>query len=223
MADSCWTTVDNYIADTLIPSDEVLDHALETSADAGLPPHQVSPAQGRFLQLIAKACGARAILEIGTLGGYSSIWLARALPAGGRLITLEAVSKHAEVARANIAHAGLAALAEVRCGTALDLLPQLAAEGLPPFDMVFIDADKVASADYFAWAVKLSRIGSVIIVDNVVRDGALVDPTSDDLSVRGVRRLHELIAAESRVTATTIQTVGCKGYDGFTFALVTHK
>jgi len=218
-----WTEVDRFIADTLIPSDEALNHALQSSAGGGLPPHQVSPAQGKFLHLLARACGARAILELGTLGGYSSIWLARALPAGGRLITLELAPHHAEIARANLAHAGLAAVAEVRCGRALDLLPQLAGEGLPPFDLTFIDADKAAAADYFAWALRLSRAGSVIITDNVVRGGALADAASDDPNVAGVRRLHEVIAAEPRVSATTIQTVGCKGYDGFTLALVTHS
>ncbi len=220
MTKTCWTTIDDYIEDTLIKPDEALDRALLASAKADLPPYQVSPAQGRLLHLITRACRARTILEIGTLGGYSTIWLARALPADGRLITLEAEPKHAEVARANISHAGLASLVEVRCGRALDLLPQLATERLPAFDLTFIDADKVASADYFAWALRLSRVGSVIIVDNVVRDGALADTASADPGVVGARRLHELIAAESRVTATTIQTVGCKGYDGFTFALV---
>ena len=219
--ESRWTAVDEYIAGTLLPADEALDHALRASTEASLPPHQVSPAQGKFLQLIATACGARTVLEIGTLGGYSTIWLARALPAGGRLITLELAPRHAEVARANLAHAGLDSSVEVRCGRALDLLPQLAAEGHPPFDLVFIDADKVASADYFTWALKLSRVGSVIMVDNVVRNGALADATSDDPNVLGSRRLHDLIAAEPRVTATTMQTVGCKGYDGFTFVLVT--
>jgi predicted O-methyltransferase YrrM len=218
-----WTTVDGYIAETLFTSDDALDHALRTSAEAGLPPHHVSLAQGRFLQLVARACGARKILEIGTLAGYSTIWLARALPTDGRLLTLEFDPQHAEVARANLAYAGLASLAEVRCGRALDLLPQLTAEGLLSFDLIFIDADKASSADYFAWAVNLSRVGSIIIVDNVVRDGALADSDSKDPSVLGVRRLHEIIATEPRVTATTIQTVGCKGYDGFTFALVTSE
>jgi predicted O-methyltransferase YrrM len=222
MKDKRWTEVDDYISGALLSSDEALDNALRTSAEAGLPSIQVSPAQGKFLHLLARACGASAILELGTLGGYSTIWLARALPGGGRLISLEGAPQHAEVARANIAHARLADVAEVRCGRALDLLPSLANEGLPPFDLTFIDADKAAVADYFAWALRLSRPGSLIIVDNVVRGGALADASSDDPSVAGVRRLHELITAEPRVSATTIQTVGCKGYDGFTLALVTH-
>jgi len=221
MTESHWTAVDQYIVDTLIPSDAALGHALQSSAEAGLPPIQVSPAQGRFLHLLARACGACNILEIGTLGGYSTIWLARALPADGLLITLELDPKHAEVARANVAYAGLEPRIEVRRGLALDLLPALAAEGRPPFDLTFIDADKATSAEYFTWAVQLSRVGSVIVADNVVRGGALTDATSNDPSVDGARRLHEAIAAEPRVSATTIQTVGLKGYDGFTFALVT--
>lgn len=221
MMETHWTAVDNYIADSLFAPDDALGHALRASAEAGLPPHHVSPAQGRFLQLVAKASGARNILEIGTLGGYSTIWLARSLPAGGRLLSLEADPRHAGVATANLAYAGLASLAEVRRGQALDLLPQLSADGHPAFDFIFIDADKASAAEYFSWAVKLARTGSIIIVDNVVRGGALADSAARDPGVLGVRRLHELIAAEPRVAATTIQTVGCKGYDGFTFALVT--
>ena len=164
---------------------------------------------------------ARTILEIGTLGGYSTIWLARALPPSGRLVTLEADPKHAEVARANIVRAGLADAVEVRVGQALDLLPQLAAESIPPFDLAFIDADKPSNAEYFAWALKLSRPGSLIIFDNVVRSGAVADAASEDPSVQGVRRLNAVLAAEPRVSATAIQTVGSKGYDGFAIALVT--
>ena len=223
MNESHWTAVDEYITETLGLNDEPLEHALRTSAEAGLPLIHVSPPLGRFLQLLAQTCGARNILEIGTLGGYSSICLARALPAGGRLITLEAVAKHAEVARANLAHAGLAAIVEVRCGQALELLPQLAAEKLPPFDLTFIDADKASTPDYFSWAIELSRPGSLIVADNVVRRGALIDSASEDSAVRGARRLHEQIAADPRVLATTIQTVGGKGYDGFTLALVTGR
>lgn len=220
MTQDLWNAVDRYIADRLIRSDPALDAALESSAAAGLPPIAVSPALGKLLHLIARLQGARRILEIGTLGGYSTIWMARALPAGGSLTTLEADPKHAEVAGANIARAGLAGVVEVRLGKALDTLPKLAAEGRGPFDLVFIDADKPGNADYFAWALKLSRVGSVIIVDNVVRDGAVADATSTDANVLGVRRLNDLIAAEPRVSATAIQTVGSKGYDGFLLAVV---
>jgi len=216
-----WTAVDRYITDLFAPPDPALDAALQASAAAGLPPHDVSPTQGKLLLLLARVQGARTILEIGTLGGYSTIWLARALPAGGRLITLEADPKHAEVARVNIARAGLAAVVELRLGPALDTLPQLAAEGRGPFDLIFIDADKPRNPEYFAWALKLSRRGSLIIADNVVRNGAVVDAASGDPSVQGVRRFHELLAAEPRVSATAIQTVGSKGYDGFAIALVT--
>ncbi len=220
MTQEQWTAVDRYIIDSLVLPDPALDAALEASAAAGLPPHHVSPNQGKLLLLLARLQGARAILEIGTLGGYSTIWLARALPEGGRLITLEAEPKHAEVARANIARAGLADIVEVRLGRALDTLPQLAAEGRGPFDLIFIDADKPSNPDYFAWALKLSRPGSLIIVDNVVRGGAVVDRSSGDASVQGVRRLFDLIRAESRVVSTAIQTVGSKGHDGFAIALV---
>jgi len=220
MTQELWTAVDRYITDLLVPPDPALDAALEASAASGLPPINVSPNQGKLLWLLARLQGARTILEIGTLGGYSTIWLARALPAGGRLITLEIDPKHAEVARASIAHAGLADVVELRLGRALDTLPQLAAEGCGPFDLIFIDADKPNNPDYFAWALKLSRRGSLIIVDNVVRDGAVIDAASSDPSVQGVRRLNELLAAEPRVSATAIQTVGSKGYDGFAIALV---
>lgn len=173
-----------------------------------------------MLQLLAKGIGARRILEIGTLGGYSTIWLARALPPDGRLITLELDPGHAALARDCIAGAGLAGVVEVRCGAAAELLPALAVEGLPPFDFSFIDADKASCAIYFDWAVKLSHPGSLIVVDNVVRGGALTDSASNDPDVQGVRRLHEQLRFDPRVSATTIQTVGCKGYDGFTLALV---
>ena len=177
--------------------------------------------QGKLLHLLARAIGARNVLEIGTLGGYSTIWLARALPDGGRLISLEADARHAEVARANIARAGLEDMVEVRLGMALDILPGLAAEVGEPFDFVFIDADKPNNAAYFDWALKLSRPGSIIVVDNVVRDGDVIDAASDSPTVQGVRRLLERLAAEPRVSATAIQTVGTKGYDGFAIALVT--
>jgi predicted O-methyltransferase YrrM len=216
-----WTAVDRYIADLLVPSDAALDAALASSTAAGLPAINVSPPLGKLLHILARARGARTILEIGTLGGYSTIWLARALPAGGRLVTLEADAKHAEIARANIARAGLSDVVDLRLGLALDTLPKIAAEGRGPFDLIFIDADKQHNADYFRWAVDLSRKGSVIIVDNVVRDGKVIDAASADAMVQGVRRFNEALAAEPRVSATEIQTVGSKGYDGFAIAVVT--
>jgi predicted O-methyltransferase YrrM len=220
-----WTEVDRYVTDHLVGSDPALDAALDACAAAGLPPIAVTPAQGKLLHLLARAIGARRILELGTLGGYSTIWLARALAPGGRLVTLEANAGYAVVARANIEQAGLSDVVELREGPALDTLPQLAAEGDEPFDLIFIDADKRRTPDYFTWALELSRPGSLIVADNVIRDGALIDPTSDDPAVHGGRHLHELLAAEQasarRVSATTIQTVGSKGYDGFTLALVT--
>jgi predicted O-methyltransferase YrrM len=210
-----WKEVDDYFAGQLAPSDPALDAALADSEAAGLPAIAVTPSVGKLLMLLAQTCGARRVLEIGTLGGYSTIWLARALPAGGRLVTLEADPKHAEVARANIARAGFAEVVEVRVGRAIESLPKVEAEGLGPFDLVFIDADKQSNPDYYTWALKLSRPGTLIIVDNVVRGGAVVDADSEDPSVRGVRRFTELVANEPRVSATAIQTVGGKGYDGF--------
>lgn len=215
-----WTAVDDYIDSQLIPADPALDSARRASAEAGLPQIAVTASQGKLLHLLALSVNARNILEVGTLGAYSTIWLARALPADGRLVTLEADPKHAEIARGNIAHAGLAETVELREGPALDTLPELAAEGLAPFDLIFIDADKESNAEYFAWALKLSRPGSLIFIDNVIREGAVADPQSDDPMVMGVRRLNEALAKENRVVATTIQTVGSKGYDGFTLALV---
>jgi len=215
-----WTEVDRYITDLLVPPDPVLDAALEASTAAGLPEIQVSPNQGKLLHLIARLQSARAILELGTLGGYSTIWLARALPKDGRLITLEADPKHAEVAKANFARAGLDSIIELRLGLALDTLPKLAAEKKGPFDLIFIDADKQNIPEYFTWSLKLARRGTLIIVDNVVRDGAVIDAASTDASVQGVRRFNEVLAAERRVSATTLQTVGTKGYDGLACALV---
>jgi predicted O-methyltransferase YrrM len=215
-----WTAVDRYLTDLLVRPDPALEAALQASAAAGLPPIQVSPNQGKLLLLLAQVQGARSILEIGTLGGYSTVWLARALPSNGRLITLELDAKFAAVARANIARAGLADVVELRLGRALETLPQLAAEGRGPFDLIFIDADKASYPDYFKWALKLSRRGSLIIADNIVRKGAVADATSGDPNVQGVRRFNELLAAEPRVSATAIQTVGSKGYDGFAIALV---
>ncbi len=220
MTQEKWTAVDQYIADLLVQSSPALNDALEASAKAGLPAISVSPAQGKFLQQLVQILGARSILEIGTLGGYSTIWLASALPADGRLVTLEVDPAHAAVASANIANAGLADRVEVRIGKALDTLPQLAADGHGPFDITFIDADKPNIPEYFAWALELSRRGSVIIVDNVVREGEVANAASNDDSVKGVRRLNEMLAAEFRVSATVIQTVGSKGYDGFAMILV---
>jgi predicted O-methyltransferase YrrM len=223
MSEAQWTAVDRYFADELLPDDPVLDAALEASVAAGLPSINVTPNQGMILHILARAIGAKRILEIGTLGGYSTIWLARALPADGRLITLEADSKHADVARANLARAGLADIVEVRLGRALDTLPQLASNGEGPFDLVFIDADKLNNAAYFEWALRLTRPGSLIIVDNVVRGGDVIDTASDDPGVRGVRRFIERVAEEPRVLASVIQAVNAKGYDGFAIALVTDQ
>jgi predicted O-methyltransferase YrrM len=219
--ESLWSAVDRYITETVTPADPALKAALDASAAAGLPEIQVAPNQGKLLHMLARVQGARAILEIGTLGGYSTIWLARALPQGGRLITLEADPKHAEVARANIARAGLSGVVDLRLGQALDTLPKIAAEGRGPFDLIFIDADKANIPDYFTWALRLTRPGSLILVDNVVRGGAVIEPKSEDGSVQGVRKFFAMLAAEPRVTATAIQTVGVKGYDGIAIALVT--
>jgi predicted O-methyltransferase YrrM len=216
-----WKAVEQYFNDMLIGHDAVLEEVLRSSNAANLPSIQVTANQARLLHFLVRIQGARSILEIGTLGGYSTIWLARALPPGGRLITLESEPTHAEVARANFAQAGLSGVVDLRLGLALNTLPQLASEGCGPFDFIFIDADKPSNPDYFRWALRFSRRGSVIVIDNVVREGAVVDPNSEDPRVQGVRRLVELLAAEPRVSATTIQTVGSKGYDGFTLALVT--
>lgn len=216
-----WGAVDRYLTALLAPADAALDAALAASAAAGLPPHDVSPTQGKLLHVLARMVGARAILEIGTLGGYSTIWLARALPADGRIVTLECDPHHARIARANLARAGLDERIDLRVGPALETLPRLTAERRAPFDLVFVDADKRSNPDYLAWSLALTRPGGVIVFDNVVRGGAVLDAASDDPSVQGVRRLAELLAAEPRVVATAIQTVGSKGWDGFAIALVT--
>jgi predicted O-methyltransferase YrrM len=220
MDQALFDAVDRYIGEHLVGYDPPLDNALQKSTESGLPAISVAPNQGKLLYVLAKAIGAKQVLEIGTLGGYSTIWLARALPRDGRLISLELDPKHAEVARANLANARVDAGVEVRVGPALETLPQLEAERLGPFCLTFIDADKFNIPNYFSWALKLSRSGSLIIVDNVVRKGALIDEHSTDPNVVGVRRLHDLIAKEPRVSATTLQTVGSKGYDGLTFAIV---
>lgn len=217
--DALWTKIDGYLADSLVPGDAALDAALEASEAAGLPPINVAPNQGKLLMLLARAMGAKRILEIGTLGGYSTIWLARGLASGGKLVTLDANPKCVGVARANIARAGLADMVEFRLGNAAETLPGLAAE--PPFDFIFIDADKEGTPGYFQWSVKLARQGALIIVDNVVREGAILDTSGEDTSVQGMRRFFELAATDPRVSATAIQTVGAKGHDGLAILLVT--
>jgi predicted O-methyltransferase YrrM len=221
MDENRWSEVDDYLNRLYVPEDPVLEAALAASAEAGLPDIQVTPTQGRLLGVLALALGARRILEVGTLGGYSTICLARALPPGGWLVTLELEPRHAEVARANLARAGFGQdVAEVRVGPALDLLPALAAEGGAPFDLVFLDADKPNTPAYFDWAIRLARPGTLIIADNVIRHGEVVDPHSEDERVQGMRRFHAQAGADPRVAATTIQTVGSKGYDGLTLAVV---
>jgi predicted O-methyltransferase YrrM len=208
---AAWRQVDDYLVGALQPANPALDAALAASAEAGLPAINVAPNQGKMLMLLAQAAGARRILEIGTLGGYSTIWLARALPPEGRLISLEYDPRHAEVARANLERAGVAERCEVRVGRALDLLP--AVEG--PFEFVFIDADKPSNPDYFAWAVRLARPGGLIVIDNVVRSGGVADADSAEPAIQGTRRMFEAIAAEPRADACAVQTVGSKGWDGF--------
>jgi predicted O-methyltransferase YrrM len=220
MTEEMWTAVDEYINQQLVPPDPVLDAALVACAESELPAISVTPSQAKLLHMLARLVNAKNILEIGTLGGYSTIWLARALPPDGRLITLEFDPKHAEVASGNIADAGLADIVEVREGKALELLPELAAEGLEAFDFIFIDADKCNNPQYFEWALRLSRKGSLIIVDNVVREGRVIDAESADADIQGIRSLFERMAAEPRVLCTAQQTVGSKGYDGFAIALV---
>jgi len=220
MSQELWTAVDNYINEITIAPDAALEAASAAAVAAQLPPISVTPAHGKLLHLMVRAQGAKRILEVGTLAGYSTIWLARAVPAGGRVITLESNAAHADIARANIERAGLSDRIEIRLGSALDTLPQIAAEKLAPFDFTFIDADRTNLTEYFDWAVKLSRRGSVIIVDNVVRKGAVIEASSEDINVKGVRRFNERLVSDSRVTATMVQTVSSKGYDGFAMALV---
>jgi predicted O-methyltransferase YrrM len=220
VAQDTWTAVDDYVTGLLVTPDEALDGAVRAGETAGLPQIQVSPPLGKLLYLLGKTVGARSILEFGTLAGYSTIWLARALPADGRLISLEANGDYAAVASASIAAAGLGEIVEVRVGPALDQLPQLDADGVGPFDLTFIDADKVHTPDYFSWALEHSRPGSLIVADNVIRDGRLPDLADDDPVIVAQRRFHELLVNESRVEATTIQTVGAKGYDGFSLVRV---
>jgi predicted O-methyltransferase YrrM len=217
---SRWSQVDEYLNQRLAPQGPTLDAALATSAAAGLPAINVTATQGKLLELLARATGARRVLELGTLGGYSTIWMARALPPSGELLTVEIDSAHAAVARHNIDRAGLSDRVSVVLGPAADVLAKLADDGVEPFDLIFIDADKARIDEYFEASLRLSRPGTVIVVDNVVRDGKVVDETSEDPSVRGVRRLIDQLSREPRVSATAIQTVGAKGYDGFIFVLV---
>jgi predicted O-methyltransferase YrrM len=217
-SEETWSAVDDYLVNLLLPPDSALEATLKACSDADLPNIQVSPTQGKFLHLLAKIRGAKNILEIGTLGGYSTIWLARALPADGKLITLEYAPKHADCAKTNIKRAGLEKCVEVIVGPAIESLPKIESRG--PFDLIFIDADKPSTPDYFKWALKLSKPGSVIVVDNVIRKGAVADPRTNDENVRGIRRFNDLLEKETRVDATALQTVGSKGYDGFAIAVV---
>jgi len=218
-SDPRWARVDRYLEDLFTPADAALDAAIASAATAGLPSIQVSATQGKLLHVIARAMGARRILEIGTLGGYSAIWLARALPADGRLVTIELDPRHADVARTNLARAGLASAVDIRVGRAIEVLPRLRAEAAGPFDLVFIDADKPGYTDYLDWAIRLSRPGTLIIADNVIRDGAISEAGTGDPAVDGIRRFNAALAADARVSATAVQTVGAKGYDGFTAAV----
>lgn len=215
-----WTAVDGYFGDLLIARDEKLDAALAANQKAGLPAIDVSRLQGKFLELLVRISGARRILEIGTLGGYSTIWLARGLPEGGRIVTLEFDPHHAEVARANLEHAGVVDRVDLRVGRAIDTLPKLENTADSPFDLIFIDADKESYPEYLDWALRLSRVGTVIVADNVVREGKVVEADCDDERVRGVRRFTERLAAEPRLNATVLQNVGTKGYDGLALAVV---
>ncbi|MES1206482.1 MAG: O-methyltransferase [Pseudomonadota bacterium] len=221
MSEHAWNSVDDYLNDRLVERDPALQAALADSAAAGLPAIAVAPNQGKLLNLLARLRGARRILEVGTLGGYSAIWLGRALPPDGRLVTLEVDPKHAQVAEKNLARAGLRDKVEIRIGPALETLARLAADKQPPFDLTFIDADKQNNAAYFDAALALSRPGSVIVIDNVVRHGAVTDGRSSDPAIVGTRKLFDRLHDEPRVDATAIQTVGLKGWDGLAIALVT--
>jgi len=220
MTHDVWTSVDDFLSGLFIDADEALDHARRSSAAAGLPDIAVSPLYGRLLRLLTEVLGARSVLELGTLGGYSTIWMARGLPADGRLVTIEADPRHAEVARANLVHAGVSDLVQIRVGTGDEVLPQLVAEGEGPFDMVFLDADKQGLAEYLGWALELSRPGGLILADNVVREGKVIDEATDDAMVQGVRRFLARCASEPRLETTVLQTVGVKGYDGLAISRV---
>ena len=220
MSEEIWSQVDHYLADLFTPPDPLLDAVLASSAAAGLPEIQVPPHQGKLLQLMAQMCGAKRILELGTLGGYSTIWMARALPPDGKMVTLEYEPAHAAVAKANFERAGLSSKIDLRVGAALATLPQLEADGSGPFDLIFLDADKENYPNYLSWCLKLSHPGTIFIADNIVRNGAVIDPDSSDPRVQGVREFNALVAQESRLCATAIQMVGSKGYDGFIVARV---
>jgi len=222
-AQKIWIDVDRYFAEQLHLSDPVLDAAMQSNAAAGLPAIDVAPNQGKFLNLLARLTHSKKILEVGTLGGYSTIWLARALPPGGRLISLESNSKHADVAKSNIQRAGLSDRVDIRVGAALESLPEIEKEGLAPFDFIFIDADKPNNPGYLEWAIKLSRPGTIIIVDNVVRDGAISEDSSADPTILGTRKMFALMSRDARLSSTALQTVGSKGYDGFAMAIVTDQ
>ena len=215
-----WTEVDRYYGDLLAPSDKTLDRVSLASEQAGLPSIAVSQLQGKFLEVLVRICGARRVLEIGTLGGYSTIWMARALPKDGRIVTLEFDPRHAEIASANLRRAGVSDRVDLRIGRAIDSLPKLAGTADVPFDLIFIDADKESYTEYLEWSLRLSRPGTVIIADNVVRDGKVIDPECDDPRVQGIRRFAARLAAEPRLSATALQTVGIKGYDGLALAVV---
>lgn len=215
-----WAAVDRYFGDQLSPHDEALVACIEANREAGLPSIDVPALLGKFLHLMVRISGARNVLEIGTLGGYSTIWMARALPSGGQLVTLEIDPHHAEIARQNLEHAGVLDRVEITIGPAIDAMKALYDGAAPPFDLVFIDADKKSLPDYLDWSIKLSRPGTILIVDNVVRDGKVLDPASSDADIQGVRRMTERIAANPRLSATAIPTVGARGYDGFAMAVV---
>lgn len=217
---SLWTAVDSYFGDLLVARDEKLDAALAANQQAGLPAIDVSKLQGKFLELLVRISGAQRILEIGTLGGYSTIWLARGLPEGGRIVTLEFDPHHAEVARANLLNAGVLDRVDLRVGRAIDTLPTLESIADSPFDLIFIDADKESYPEYLDWSFRLSRVGTIIVADNVVREGKVIEPDCDDERVQGVRRFTEKLAAEPRLSSTVLQNVGIKGYDGLALAVV---
>ncbi|HUB29283.1 MAG TPA: O-methyltransferase [Terracidiphilus sp.] len=219
-AQKVWTEVDRYFGEQLVASDSALEAALAANRAAELPAIDVTALQGKFLELLVRISGARRVLEIGTLGGYSTLWLARALPAGGSVVTLELEPKHAAVARENLERAGMMERVDLRIGRASDLLRTLACDGNAPFDLIFIDADKSGYPEYLEWSLKLARPGTVLVGDNVVRDGKVIDPRSPDPHIQGVRRFTELVAAEPRLSATVLQTVSSKGYDGFALAVV---
>jgi predicted O-methyltransferase YrrM len=218
--ENVWTEVDTYFADLLTPSDAALEAAVAANRNAGLPPIDVTGLQGKFLELLVRIANARRVLELGTLGGYSTIWLARALPEGGQVVSLELDPRNAEIARENLRNASVLDRVDLRIGPAADTLREIIATGALPFDLIFIDADKAGYPQYLDLSLKLSRPGTVILADNVVRDGKVIQPDNPDPNIQGVRRFTELVSAEPRLAATALQTVGAKGYDGFALAIV---